>query len=229
MTFIDLVAGHDLSGLWSMFTEWHAEILSESVISSLWSKITGAAPAIMIGVIFILLSLIQTVFGKKLLFVEKYAFFAYVGFIMGEHFLITRFPLQIFGWIFGLLCGVALAIMARELYYIAYALVIGYATFTILYGGYYLPAAIVGMTKGNLAMALAIAAAVSLVALLLHKFVELVGCSALGAWCLVLSLNYFLTYTLGVEMKSPITLILVGVFTVGGILVQKLVFVDDDL
>lgn len=229
MTFTDFIeAGHNLSEIGAWISGKHGEFLSSSVISTLWEKVEVLIPAALIGVIFILLSLVQTFFGTRLFRFEKYAFFAYVGFLLGEYFLISLFPLQILGWVFGLIVGVAFAIAAKQLYYIVYAFCAGYAAYVVLYGGYYLPEALTSITKGDLMISLAGALVVAIIAMLLHRVVEFVGVTALGSWCVVLSVNYLLDALLGRSLAGFMEIILFAILTVAGVIVQKFVLPEEN-
>ena len=138
----------------------------------------------------VLLSLVQVFFGKKLLGLQKFLACFAVGFASGAAYvtpLISGLGLgiNIPDWIVGLVIGVVAALLYKLVYFLAYVGAAGAATYVLCVSGI-LPEAVASFTKDRI-VAIVAAVVVIVLALVLRKFIEMLGTAALGGWTLALS------------------------------------------
>lgn len=140
-------------------------------------------PAVAITGILLALSLIEVFAGKKLFGLQKFIGFFGLGLVAGIHFVspIINTYVTLSPYIIGLVVGVVAALLYRPLYFVCYAGGIGFITYYVLVKGLYLPEMITAYTKEQMIISLAAAVVVVVIALLLRKWIEMLGLSALGA------------------------------------------------
>ena len=229
MTFFGFIrAEYGFAEIFGWLSDKHSQLFSSSAAHSLWDMVTGALPAVWLGVLILLLSLVQVFFGRKLLKVENTLFFAYVGFLLGEYVLTSIVPLQILPWILGIIIGIMLAIAAKDLYYIMYGFVGVYVPFCILYGGHYLPESISAITMGNLIIGLAVSAIIGFLFFLIRRSVECIFTSAIGAVGFLAALNILLGEFFGIAIEGLVSIIVIAVFTIVGAVVQRFLIPSED-
>ena len=172
-------------------------------VANLWNQGVGYIEGLVSSYLWVIpavlavLSLIQLMFGKKLLGFQKFVACLVVGFACGVTFVypllaqinITFIP----DWVVGLVVGLVAALLSKPIYFLAYVIAAGGATYILCTGGI-LPEAVSSFTKDwYIGVAAAVVAIV--VALLLRKFIEMLGTSALGGFTLALSINSILIIT----------------------------------
>ena len=111
------------------------------------------------------------------------------------------------------------AILAKDLYYVAFAFVPFYTVFAILYGGHYLPEAILDITRGNIIIAFAAGALVAFLCFLIRNFLECLVTSAVGAYFVVIALNLILGGIIG----GTVATIVIAALSLIGAVVQRFV------
>lgn len=195
----------------------------EELWDKLWdmvSMIHGFVPYILLA-----LALVQLLFGKRLLGVQKFIGAFAIGYAASVVYLVPLIAdlsakLGEFGWIFGIVVGIIAILIRKVLYMVVYIAAFAYIPYYLVYSG-----SIVESFGGNYIYAGAAAAAVVILAILLRKWVEMLGLSALGAYCVVATVDV----QLGLYDKIPripglpefaFGLILVGVLTLIGFIVQ---------
>lgn len=205
MEFINnlINAKFDFAAIGVWFSELYASVTAHDGIASLISTAEGyinMVPAAAVAGILLVLSLIMAFFGKKLLGFMKFVTCFGVGYALGVYYLTA--PIQgafasIPSWVIGLVVGAVAALLCVLIYFLAYVVGFGYSVYLVLMGGYYLPETITSFTKGNWIVSLAAAAVVIVIALLLRKWIEMLGTAALGGYLAYLSIDSLLVATVG--------------------------------
>ena len=196
MEFLTQLANAELSfqdiGAW--FSDVYSQVTVEGgVVESFWNQglsfVQGLLPlAWIFPAILAVLSLIQVFAGKKLLGLQKLIACFVVGFACGAVFvtpLVEGLGFAIDSWIVGVIVGVVSALICKLVYFLAYVIAAGYGAYLLCMTDV-LPAEITVYTK-NLVVAIAVAVVVLILALLLRKWIEMLGTACLGGWTLYLS------------------------------------------
>ena len=153
--------------------------------------LAGVLPfAWIIPAALVLLSLIQVFAGKKLLGLQKFLASFAAGFALGATFvtpLVAGLGVAIEDWIVGVVVGAIAALLCKLVYFLAYVIAAGAAAYTLCVSGI-LPEVVSVYTK-DMIVAIVVTVVVIVLALVLRKFIEMLGTAALGAWTLVLSIE----------------------------------------
>ena len=182
-------------------------------------------PAFTLPLVILLLSLVETFAGKRLLGFQKFALCFVLGFEYGVLYVSTLLDsvVVIDHWIAGLVVGILAALLSKLVYFLAYVGVIGYSVYFIAYTGTFLPPEVSGFTVGNMVNSLVAAAVVVVLALLLRKWIEMIGTSALGAWGVFKCVEWlvdFNTIEAIAQNYDMIMYITMGVLGLIGLIVQ---------
>ena len=173
--------------------------------------------------VLLALCAIEVFFGKKLLGVQKFFVCFLGGLVFGAYFLdgVVSSFVALPDYVVGAVVGMIFAILYKLLYYIGYIGTFGYVTYLVCFSGAYLEM-VTAYTKGNLVFSAAAAGIVALVALILHKPIEMLGTSALGAYGIVsiVDKNFFDFGTVGFASETLIKLAVIAVITIVGFIVQ---------
>ncbi|MBO5907776.1 MAG: hypothetical protein J6Q85_06475 [Clostridia bacterium] len=159
--------------------------IAKNWLESVTAGFVWAIPAVLV-----LLSLIQVFAGKKLLGLQKFLASFVAGFALGAALvtpLISGLGVQIEDWIVGLVVGIIAALLCKLVYFLAYVIAAGAATYTLCVSGI-LPEVISNYSK-DMIVAIVATVVVIVLALVLRKFIEMLGTAALGGWTLVLSIE----------------------------------------
>ena len=176
-----------------------------------------------IPAVLALLSLIQVFAGKKLLGLQKFLASFVAGFALGAEYvtpLISDLGISIEDWIVGLIVGAIAALLCKLVYFLAYVLAAGASTYILCVSGI-LPEAVSVYTK-DMIVAIVATAVVIVVALLLRKFIEMLGTAALGGWTLVLSIEAIMgVFVAGFShFEAWLFYVIMGVAALVGFIVQ---------
>ena len=226
MNFLNkvLAAEYDFSAIGQFFKNLYNGSFTGKV-EALWDKLWGMAAVIAPFVAYILLALaaIELLFGKRLLGLQKFLGAFALGYAGAYVYLVPVLAdlvpaLAEYGWIIALVVGVIAILLRKIIYIVVYIAAFAYIPYFIVYSGAIAPLA--GFA-GNLVVAGAAAGVVVLLALLLRKWVEMLGLSALGAYCVTKVLDV----KLGVIDMIPfdgmiVGLAMVGVLTLIGFIIQ---------
>ena len=219
-----LAAGYDLNAIGQFFKRLYNTSFTGKV-EALWDKLWGMVAVIHPFVTYILLALavIQLLFGKRLLGLQKFlgAFaLCYAGTV---YYIVPKLTslvpaLADYGWIIAIVVGIIGILLRKVVYMVSYIVAFAYIPYFIVYSG---KISFIAGFAGNLVVAGAAAAAVVLLALLLRKWVETLGLAALGAYCVTLVLDV----KFGVVDMIPFDGMLVGlamvaVLTLIGFIIQ---------
>ena len=187
--------GESISGI---FGDFFAE---GGTIKTIWDFVAGFVPyAWIFTLVLTALSVVQILFGKKLLGFQKFVACLAIGFACGTVYV---YPLLegigwaiIPDWAVGLVVGVVAALLSKLIYFLAYILAAGAGVYFLCMGDI-LPEAIASIT-GQWYIALIAAVVAIVVALLLRKIIETVGIAALGGWTLYLCVYSLMAQIMGV-------------------------------
>ena len=214
----------DFTGVWELLVAIYTAISTNATVVALWEGLMGLISVVLPYMTYILLALcvVETFFGKKLFGLQKFLLFLTVGFTAGIQYvapLITGL-LPIPEWVVGLVVGIVCALLCKFLYFVVYVVAAGYSVYMIAYSGAYL-SFVTNFTKGNLIIALVCAAVAVVVALLLRKYIEMLGTAALGAWGVVTYVKAIYDFTALVPgSEALVGLIAFGVIALIGFAVQ---------
>lgn len=192
-------------------------------VEELWDKLWGMASVIhpFVGYIFLALALVQLLFGKRLLGFQKFIGAFAVGYAASVVYLVPVLAdlipaLADFGWIVGIVVGIIAILLRKILYMAVYIVAFAYIPYYLLYSG-----EIVAATKGQLIIAAAAAAVIVILAIVLRKWVEMLGLSALGAYCITKTLDVKFGVIDMIPMDGMLVgLIILGVLTLIGFIIQ---------
>lgn len=195
----------------------------EELWDKLWdmvSMIHGFVPYILLA-----LALVQLLFGKRLLGVQKFLGAFAIGYAASAVYLVPVIAdmsakLGDLGWIFCIVIGIIAILIRKVLYMAVYIAAFAYIPYYLVYSG-----TIVESIGGSYIYAGAAAAVVVILAVLLRKWVEMLGLSALGAYCVVATVDvqlgwYDMIPRIPGLPEFAFGLILVGVLTLIGFFVQ---------
>ena len=192
MTISDLInANVELKGIGEWFTGIYESTTTQGAVAGIWEMLTAYCKLIpaVTAIVLLAISLLQVFAGKKLLPLEKFLGAFFVGFIAGAHFIypiISGF-LPVTDFIVGIVVGVVAALICKLVYFLAYILVIGYPVYYLCFSG-----SINAMFTKNMMMSAIAAGAAILLALILRKWVEMLGTAVIGGYCVFISLDMLL-------------------------------------
>ena len=171
--------------LWEYFVNLYYSVTKAPDIMNIWNAlmkvldpIYGAVPYIII-----ILCLVMSFFGKKLMPVLKFLGCFGVGFICGVYFIGPNLMsiINVPPWICGLVLAIIAAVLYRFIYYAAYAVTITYCVYMLCYMGFYMREGAEHTVSKSL-VCLAIAIAVTVVGFIFIKYVEMIGTAVLGGY-----------------------------------------------
>ena len=160
-------------------------------VEELWDKLWDMLAVIHPFAIYILLalSLVQLLFGKRLLAFQRFIGCFAVGYAAAVVYLVPVLESLVaaivdYAWIVGIVCGVIAVLLRKLIYIVVYIAAFAYIPYYLVYSGKIVPS-----IGNNLIYAGVAAAAFVVLALLLRKWVETLGLAALGAHCTILCLD----------------------------------------
>lgn len=203
-----------------LFSDLCKVVFEHENFSSIWSAVTGffANFGAIVAIVCLVLSLVETFFGSRIIGVQKFLFFFGIGFASGASLLapvIASAGIGIPPWIVGLVIGAVGAVFAKILYLVLYVFFSGYATYMMFMGGQLIPATLTSFSVGNMVLALVSAVIVIILMLLFRHWVEKLLCSALGAYTTALCVRWLCG-----GLNNVIFLVIFILFTVLGFVVQ---------
>ena len=176
----------DFKAIGEVLKGFFANVMANPGVSTAW----GAARAFLrsLGVIFpiilLVLSAIELFFGKKLMSIQRFLLCAAAGYGIGvviiSPMINNVFPLP--DYVSGAVIAIVMAVLCKYIYFAAVAVAVGYSAYIACINPAVIPVAL--PTHGNLIISLVVAAVAILVVFLLLKYVEMLGTSVLGAFCI---------------------------------------------
>ena len=171
--------------VWEYFVNLYYAVTKAPDMMNIWAAlmkaldpIYGAVPYILIG-----LCLIMAFFGKKLMPVLKFLGCFFVGFVCGVYFIgpLLMAVINVPPWVCGLVLAIIAAVLYRFIYYIAYAVCCTYFVYVLAYMGFYMREG-VEFTATKSLVCLGVALAVTILAFIFRKYVEMAGTAFLGGY-----------------------------------------------
>ena len=186
MDFINsLVTGKfDFAALGEFFRVTGENIKANADLMGLWETVLSATAsfAFVIPIIGIAFGLIELIFGKKLVPVQRFLFCAVCGFFAGILYISplinSMFPLPYY--ISGIVIAIVAAVLCKFIYFILLALAAGYSVYIVSING--LIPMLGDFTRGNWLIGLIAVAVAIILVFALRKYVEMLGTSVLGAF-----------------------------------------------
>ncbi len=171
--------------IWQYIVSVYYDVTTNPDISSIWNGfLTSIAPIYKtIMTIVVIACILVAFFGKKIKGFLSFTFFLVIGFVIGAHFLAPVIPdaVVIPTWLVGIVVGIVAAVIHRFLYYILYAVFVGYSVYILTFNGFYI-ASVASYTAGKAMVCLIISLVCVLLAFLFKKYVEMIGTAILGGW-----------------------------------------------
>lgn len=185
----------DFAPLWQLITDLYYSITQNPDMQALWGGIMRLLDPIMgvVPYILILLSLTVAFFGKKIMAIIKFSAFFVVGFALGLHYVTPwiGYTVEVPGWICGLVIAIVAATLYRTIYMVIYVATGTYCLYTVFYLGFYaIPTPEFTGNRAVVSLVFAILAVV--LALVLRKYIEMIGTSVLGGYFVALIIRGFL-------------------------------------
>lgn len=182
-----------LVGITTLFTYVFADANIIMVNEYLYSLVEVAVPYLPIG--YIVLALILAFFGKRIYALPRFLAFFFVGFLLGTYFLapiISPIIPQLPAWVIGVVIATIVSVLSKFLYYVIYTVAVAYPVYSLSFSLIPLD----GLTiEGKCWIAFGISVVVTVIALLLRKFIEMAGTAALGGYIVAESIRFYFDYT----------------------------------
>ncbi len=221
-------AEFDFAAIWESIVGVYWAFIASPTYIEIETFVSGLllnVPAIAVTGALLVLSLIQLFAGKKLLGFQKFVACFAVGFAYGIVFLAPFVDTVIVlpHWISGVVVGAIAALLCKPVYFLTYVGAAAYAMYFVCYTGAVLPE-LTAFTCENKIYSLVAAAVAVLLVLIFRKWIEMIGTSALGAWCTYLCVDTLVGGFANIEaLASSIELvkwIAIGVVALVGFIVQ---------
>jgi hypothetical protein len=169
-----------------------------------------------LGVIFpiaiIALCLFVGLFGRRISGLVRFLLLFAIGFFAAVHFVCPVisgvFP-AVPGYAVGLAAGLLAAVLSKLIYNVAYIGVVGFAVYKICFDAM-LFEQLTAMTKGDMNVSLAVAAAAVIIALILRKYLEMFITSLLGGLGVAFFVNNFFDYASRINLTNETVIVLAG-------------------
>lgn len=193
----------DFSSCRSFFADFLAALKETEAISTPFSRLTGLLEPIATLLPFLLLALalLELLFGKKLLGIQKFVACFLVGYAVGSVYVapLLAQTLTLPLYLPGLVVGILAAVLFKYIYYAAVAVAAGYSVYILCYRG--IPSDLLRGAEGEFAagkmvVALIVAAVAVVLVFVLRKYIEMLGTSLLGGFFIAqVVIFYFYDFT----------------------------------
>ena len=195
-----------------LFTDLYKCLIGHENFVSVWSKIGGVISTlgIITTVALLVLSVVQLLFGRKLINFQAFLLFFAAGFVAGTSLLaplLAGVGMAIPPWIIGLIAGIVAALFSKVLFFVGYVFAAGYATYMVSRGGHLLPDSLVSFVKGNMIICLVSVALVVTIAIVFRGWVAIIVTSALGGYCVSLCLRTLLAELAGISLGKVFVIV----------------------
>lgn len=196
-----------------MFMSIINSVMNEASIKPFtdWFNAFTASLGVAFPIIIIALSLIVGLFGRRLSDSIRFLLLFVVGFVASVYWLAplvtTYFP-AVPAYAVGLGVGLFAAVMSRLIYNLVYVGCIGFDTYNICFNGLLL-GELTAATQGNLPLCIGIACGVTVVALFLRKYLEMIITAAAGGLGVAFFVNEMFGYAASFSGMEPFTAVLI--------------------
>ena len=217
-----LAAEYDFNAIGQFFKNlWNGSFTGK--VEALWDKLWGMVSVIhpFVAYILLALALVELLFGKRLLGLQKFLGMFVLGYAATMVYLVPVLAdlhgiFADFGWIVGIVLGIVAILLRKVLYMVIYIVACAYIPYYLVFSG-----TLVASFANNPIFAGAAAAVVVILVLILRKWVEMLGLSALGAYCITAILGGKLGLLDLIPLDGTIvSLVVFGVLTLIGFIIQ---------
>ena len=199
--FVDCVkeAKFSFKSIWQAIVSLFKDASKAPDVSAIWNDVVDTVSRFnrISMLILVILSLTLALFGRKMMGLVRFVGFFVAGFMLGADLLTPLLPtdVEIPAWIIGLVLALIAGVLSKFLYTVLYTAAAGYATYIVAYHGFYLNLdssySDMRATVGLIAALIAI-----IIALVLKKYIEMIGTAVLGSWiAVILVSNYIYDFT----------------------------------
>ena len=182
----------DFNKLVSFFGGLLDQAKANAGIMGIWDSVMGVIGGFL-PIILIALGVVELLFGRKFLGLQKFIMSAALGYCIGVLAIapIINGMFTLSEMICGAVVAVVAAVLCKQVYAIALFGGVGIFTYVICYAGGLIPVAL--PTVGNQVLSLAAAGVLIFLVLILRKNFERLGLALLGAYLITYSIihNYF--------------------------------------
>lgn len=197
-----------------MFTSIFDSVMNEASLAPFVSSYNNfvASLGVFFPIMLIALCLVVGFFGRRLVDLVRVTLLFAIGFIASMYWivpLVTPLLPQVPGYAIGLGVGFIAALLSRLIYNGVYIGVIGFDTYNICFNGLFL-AELTALTAGNFNVSIGVACAVTLVALVLRKYLEMLITAAAGGIGIAFFANQIYNYAASFNLAEMTTIIAVG-------------------
>lgn len=221
-------AAYSLEDIWDVFADRVNVAFHSSDMIGIWESLLGILKPFFtfLPFVFLALAAVELLFGKKLLGIQKFLFFAFAGFVGGVVFVAPLLSgvLPLPSYISGAVIAILAAVISRYLYLFSLAGLVAYGTYYVCYAGKI--SFIASMTQGNLLIGVAAGVVAMIIVFIFRKFFERVGTSFLGAFLITYIIKKAGTGGLGFDYVAKfgwgniLNIVILVVLTLVGFIVQ---------
>ena len=195
-----------------MFMSIIDSVLNEASIKPFVDSFNAftASLGVVFSVLIIVLSLLVGLFGRRLADPIRFLLLFAVGFVASVYWLapmLAEFVPDVPAYAIGLSVGAFAAVMSRMIYNLVYVGCIGFDTYNICFNAI-LFAELTASVQGNLPVCLGIACGVTILALLVRKYLEMIITAAAGGIGVAFFANQIFGFTANFGGMDPTTAVL---------------------
>ena len=171
--------------IWDAIASLYNDIAANPDISAICNSIMDSIESVykFVMILLVIGSVAVAFFGRKMIGFLKFIFFFIIGFALGTHLLTPLIleAVEIPGWLVGTVAALVAAVLYRFLYVVLYSVVAGYGMYILTYHGFYIQGeSAYSNAKATYCLIAAVVAVI--IALVLKKYIEMLGTAVLGGW-----------------------------------------------
>ena len=218
-------ASFDFSSIIEFFGGIITGMQSSPGVADVWNTIFSFAISLgmLTPLILLALSVLELLFGKKLMAVQRFVALFVVGYCAGVYFVSPAIN-NVFAlpdYISGIVIAIVVAVLSKYLYFVILAIASAYSVYYICYSAAFLPF-LQGVTSGNGPICFVIALLVTILVFVLLKYIEMIGTSILGAFLVskCITMGFFNYSAFLGENWWILELAVIGVIAIAGSIFQ---------
>ena len=197
-----------------MFTSIFQAVMNEPSVAPVYSAYMGFQESLgaALPIILMLLCLFVGMFGRRNSGLIRVLLLFSVGFVASVYWVapvIQNIIPAIPALAIGIAVGIFLAVMSRMIYDFVYIGCIGFDTYNICFNAMFV-VEITSLVKGNLPVCIGIAVAVTFIALILRKYLEMLLTAGLGGIGVAFFFKSLFDYTTLINLDQNTAIVLVG-------------------
>ena len=197
-----------------MFTSILNSVLTEPSVAPIVASYNSfvASLGIFYPILLLAVCLIVGLFGRRLSDLIRVVLLFAIGFVASVHWIapfVAKFVPSFPAYAVGIAVGVFAAVMSRMIYNLVYVGCIGFDTYNICVNALFL-VEITALTKGNVPVSIGVAVVLTVIALVLRKYIEMVITAAAGGIGVAYFVKQFVDYTVYINLDPMTALFVVG-------------------